>query len=265
MDYAVIGYPIKHSYSPFIHNTNFKLNEDDFFYDKLEVTPESLSNIRNIMNEKDLQGINVTVPHKEMIIPYLDYVNGHGRTIKAVNTVKRVDDKLYGYNTDVSGYKKTIIDNHFKHENVLILGAGGAAKAVLLAHQELGSNVTIVARRKESFETFKNKEFIEVTIDQFDGGEFDIVINATPLGLNNEDPFKVFKLYLLSNLTNTVGYDLIYNPAVTPFMTYFNKSINGLDMLVNQAMLSYEIWTGKGGNKEAVKSTLKQFLEENHE
>lgn len=90
------------------------------------------------MNEKGLQGINVTVPHKETIIPYLDYVNGHGRTIKAVNTVKRVDDKLYGYNTDVSGYKKTIIDNHFKHENVLILGAGVQQKLCYLHIKNLG-------------------------------------------------------------------------------------------------------------------------------
>lgn len=264
MNYAVIGYPIHHTYSPLIHNTNFKKNDDPLNYGKLEITPEQLKNINMIMKKENLLGINVTVPHKEEIIQYLDEIDGHAKEIYAVNTVKRIDHKLYGYNTDVSGYKQTIIDNDIKHDNVLILGAGGASKAVCLAHLELGSKVTIVTRRKESFQSFRTHDFTALTIDEFEGGAFDIVINATPLGLKSEDAFQTFKLNQLNNIESTVGYDLIYNPAVTPFMSYFKTSFNGLDMLVNQAMMSYEIWTGKVGDREEVKSVLRTYLKENN-
>lgn len=264
MHFAVIGYPIKHSLSPLIHKANFKANKDDSSYTKYEINPDNLKDIRQFMTDHNLSGINVTVPHKENIIQYLDEINSHAKEIGAVNTISFNDGVLTGYNTDLTGYLKAFNDafGSDKKRNILILGAGGAAKAVHRAHVNHGDKVTIVARRLESFLSFKTQDFTSILSNDFQGGHFDAVINATPLGLNNEDVFTTMGISPEFIGPDTRGMDLIYNPSVTPFMTYFKNSQNGMDMLVNQAMDAYQIWTKREGNTIAVKTALKNYLEE---
>ena len=149
MHFSVIGYPIKHSLSPIIHEANFKANNDESSYVKSEVHPDDLKNIRQYMIEETMSGINVTVPHKEKIMDFLDVLDPTAKEIGAVNTVSLKDDILTGYNTDVTGYIKAFNDSFgpLKNRHILILGAGGAAKAVHRAHVDHGDKVTIVARR----------------------------------------------------------------------------------------------------------------------
>ena len=145
MNYVVIGYPLSHTLSPLIHEANFKaLNMNDS-YQALEIAPESLETIKAVAAESELNGFNVTVPHKEEIMQYMDDIAPEAKKIGAVNTVHIVDGKYYGYNTDVTGYEGFNSAFGQAERRVLILGAGGAAKAVHRAHADNGDDVTIVA------------------------------------------------------------------------------------------------------------------------
>ena len=127
--------------------------------------------------------------------------------------------------------------------NILILGAGGASKAVYRAHSELGDDITIYARREASFETFKDQNFDKLS-SLHDLKSFDVIINTTPVGLKNEDLYDVMNLPKEIITEDTIGIDLIYNPEKTPFLHGFeeNNAMNGLSMLVNQAIHAFEIW-----------------------
>lgn len=263
MNYAVIGYPIKHTLSPIIHNANFKSLNIDADYQALEISPEQLPNIKEIVKRNNLSGFNVTVPHKEKIMDFLDEVAPQAKKIGAVNTVHVKNGRYYGYNTDVSGYMKAFTDAFGSSpQRILIIGAGGAAKAVHRAHADLGHDVFIMARRIESFESFNTDDFTRILNTNFEGGLYDAVINATPLGLNGEDVFEVMNINPEFITADTVGMDLIYNPAETSFMNYFKKNANGLEMLINQALDAYKLWTNQTGDSLAVNTALAQHMEE---
>ena len=261
MNFAVIGDPISHTMSPLIHRANFKALQLDADYQALHVTPDHLSVIRDTAIENELSGFNVTVPHKENIMKYLDEVDLNVKQIGAVNTVHIKDGKYIGHNTDVSGYKSAYLDT-FKdrRRKILILGAGGAAKAVHRAHSDLGDEIYIYARRKESFERFITDDFTPVS--SVENLNYDVIINATPVGLKDEDLFEVLNLDAALVNDKMIGIDLIYNPEKTKFLTYFNqkKTMNGLPMLVYQAMHAFKIWTGIDGDYQAVNKALKSHL-----
>lgn len=244
MNFAVIGSPIEHTLSPAIHYANFNsLNLDDT-YRALHIRPEELTHIRDIINQYDLNGFNVTIPHKETIMEHLDFIDQRALEVNAVNTVLIKDDKLYGYNTDVTGYKQAYSERFgTKRRSILILGAGGASKAVYRAHSELEDDITIYARREASFDTFKDQNFEKLSsLDNLKS--FDVIINTTPIGLKKEDLYEVMSLSDDNITKDTIGIDLIYNPEKTPFLYGFDekKSMNGLSMLVNQAIHAFEIW-----------------------
>lgn len=263
MNYAVIGYPLKHTLSPLIHNANFKALNISSDYTALEIKPDQLSNIKALVNEQGLSGFNITVPHKENIIKYLDYIAPEAKEIGAVNTVQVTNGKFHGYNTDVTGYMKAFNAAFGKNKrHILILGAGGAAKAVHRAHADNGDEVTVMARRAESFDSFTMSDFNRVLNTEFKNESYDAVINATPLGLNGEDVFEMMGIDTSFITVNTVGMDLIYNPSVTPFMTYFKNNANGLQMLINQALDAFKIWTDETGCNNEVQNALQQYMEE---
>lgn len=260
-NFAVIGDPIKHTLSPNIHNHNFELNGDENTYVALHITPEQLPNIRQTIEDKHLLGLNVTIPHKQTIMTYLDEISPEATSIGAVNTVHVNDGRLIGYNTDVSGYKKMLLE-HFdiaKDMKVLILGGGGAAKAVHYVHHQLGGTVTVAVRNVEKMKKFSELPYEVLHFGNVDLSQYDCIINATPIGLNGEDVIET--LGIEPNFKNdAIGIDLIYHTK-TPFLSYFNgNSIGGLNMLVHQAMDAYAIWTGKVGQTNAVKEMLKTII-----
>ncbi len=262
-NYAVIGFPVSHSLSPLIHNANFVAKGRADEYLAIEVGPDALDAIRETASANKLKGFNVTLPHKESIMKHLDEIEADARNIGAVNTVSIRNGVWRGHNTDVTGYMNAF---HGKfgtgRRKVLIIGAGGAAKAVHRAHANIGDDVTIAARRSTAMEGFITTDFSFTLLPELTGQEaFDVIINSTPVGLADEDLVEVLDLPQGLFGESTIGVDLIYKPEVTPFLTYFKEAnrMNGMPMLIHQAMDAYEIWTGDTGDYEAVNKKYKEY------
>jgi shikimate dehydrogenase/3-dehydroquinate dehydratase type I len=270
--YGVIGDPVKFSLSPYMQNAAFKAAGLNAVFIPFEVK-DLASFIKRFLPESGLniRGFSVTIPHKQAIMKYLDEIDETARTIGAVNTVKIVDGKLYGYNTDAPGFiaplKKGLAE--LKGKWAAILGAGGAARAVIYALQREGAEVTVFARdtakAKPLAEKFK-VELKNLQIAEFTG--FDIVINATPLGMTGK--FEGQSPSTNSQLRDVkAAYDLIYTPEVTPFIQEARTAgvpivIGGAEMLVAQGVAQFKIWTGNNAPpeigeimKEAVRKKLR--------
>ncbi|WP_020008498.1 shikimate dehydrogenase [Salinicoccus albus] len=262
--YAVIGHSIEHSFSPTIHQANFDAKGTDDVYKILDIKPENLQFIHDIARRNALDGFNVTIPHKEKIIEFLDEVDEGAQKIGAVNTVSIINGRFVGHNTDITGYMHAFITHFGKQQrNVLIIGAGGAAKAVHRAHADRDDHVTVAARRKESFERFKETDFEAILIEDIkETAAYDVIINATPIGMKGEDVFETMDIPRTLVTENVLGVDLIYQPEKTEFLGYFNEHsyMNGLFMLVSQAMDAYKIWTGETGSYEAVNKKCKEYF-----
>ena len=262
--YAVIGHPIAHTLSPLIHQANFEAKGTSDEYKALDISPDQLKFIREIAEEESLDGFNVTIPHKESIMEFLDEVDDGAKVIGAVNTVSVVKGIFKGYNTDLSGYMNAFTGRFGERKRrVLIIGAGGAAKAVQKAHSDHGDDVTVAARRRESFSRFNTEDFSRLLISDIqEDTQYDAIINATPVGMKHEDVFSVMGIPHSIVRDGTIGMDLIYQPETTPFLTRFNEenAMNGLPMLVSQAMDAYTIWTGETGDYAAANKKCKEYF-----
>lgn len=266
MKYAVIGDPVSHSLSPVMHQVNFKsLNMEDT-YEALHIPTQDFHDIRHIIEDNHINGFNVTIPHKERIIPYLDEINDQAKAVGAVNTVKIINNKWIGYNTDGIGYVMGLKQVYPDLENayVLILGAGGASKGIANELSKIVQpKLTIANRTMSRFETW-DMDINAISLEQSEQylDEFDIIINTTSAGLNNNDDIVIS----LDNLSSsTLVSDIIYIPYKTKFLKEAefkgNTVYNGLDMFINQGAESFKIWTGKEPNilemKYAVLNKLK--------
>ena len=270
--YAVIGDPIGHSMSPIIHNNFFNKRKMDSIYLSLLVKKDNLKNEIEFL-KNNLKGFNVTIPHKETIIPYLDEVDPLALKYGAVNTVKVIDGKLIGYNTDGWGFMKSLhsINISLENKNVLLLGSGGAGRVAAFEILRAGGHLTIATRNIDKAKDLKEDllEFYDTTINTLQINEinqtFDIIINSTPVGMYpniDESPLDE-KLLQGSELV----YDMTYNPYETKFLSLGKKAgakaINGLAMLLYQGLKSMEIWTGESSTSEEenyIFETLKNKL-----
>lgn len=232
MKYGLIGEKLSHSFSKPIHESIA-----DYTYEIKEIKKEELD---SFMKEKNFLGINVTIPYKAAVIPYLDYISEAAKKIGAVNTVVNRDGKLYGYNTDFGGMK-SLIENagfNFSSSKVLILGSGGTSKTAYAVSQALEAREIVTVGRNAEV-NYENVLSLH--------GDCDYIINTTPCGMYpNNDTFAIdprkFK-----NLRGVV--DVVYNPLETPFVRLAKengvKGVSGLYMLVSQAVLACEIFTAK--------------------
>lgn len=233
--YGLLGKTLKHSYSKLIHEKIYHELGLDNTFDLIEIEEKDIINTLNKLKTKEYLGFNVTIPYKEIVIKYLDELSLEAKKINAVNTIKFENNKLIGYNTDYYGLKKQLEDNNINpfNKKSIILGSGGASKASYQVLKDLNSLVYIVSRNnKDNNISYKDLENIE---------DIYLIINATPVGMFpniNESPIDF-------NVASKADYivDLIYNPSKTKLMTYNNKSLNGLEMLVNQAVEAFNIWT----------------------
>lgn len=250
--YGLIGHPLGHSISPEIHNSFFKKDKINAVYLCFDVKPEMLKNAIDGIRALNIKGFNVTIPHKENIMKYLDKIDDQARMVGAVNTVINDAGFLTGYNTDVMGFIKTI--ENIDIESAAILGAGGAAKAIAAALIMCGTKRLGIFNRttKKAADLCEILRKINPDVELNCGNITDIykfrqriLINATPIGMwPNAD---LSPLNELPDGVKTV-YDLIYNPSETKLLKMAKekhlKAVNGLGMLLYQAIFAYKIWTG---------------------
>ena len=245
--YLVIGNPISHSLSPRLQNFWLKKNSINAVYDKIELEEEGIKEIIQDLKKEKIAGCNVTVPFKKKVIPFLDKLSIQAEQTQSVNTIVFEKGNLVGHNTDVVGFNRAMESLNFNMngKKIFILGAGGVVPSIIFAIKEMGvSEIIISNRTKQKAENlkilFKNLNILEwgnLT-------DFDVIINATSLGLNNEkidlDFSKVGK--------NKLFYDVIYNPSETNFLKegkqLGNITENGQKMFIYQALAAFKLWHG---------------------
>lgn len=275
---GIIGYPIAHSISPQMHNAALEHLGLNWKYVPFEVKPEGLKNAVEGFRAEGLIGFNVTIPHKEAILPLLDEVEKLPKKIGAVNTVKNENGRLVGYNTDGPGFIESLkLDAKIdpKGKKIVLLGAGGAAKACAATLAEVGASsitITDIAEKKAQYlvDYLSSLYESEIKFARF-GGEHlaqalssaDIIVNATPIGMHpNEDESPIGEDTELR--AQSTVFDLVYNPPETKLMRMAEakgcKVVNGLGMLVRQGALSLTLWTGQPAPVDVMWKAAKEAL-----
>ena len=246
--YLVIGNPINHSLSPQLHNYWIKNNNIDAVYEREKLENNDLENLVLKVKNKKINGVNVTVPFKKEVIPYLDILSPEAKATKSVNTIYLKGNNTIGHNTDIGGFELAIKDTKYdlSGKKVLILGAGGVVSSLIFALKRMKVLEIILSNRTRAKAEDISNLFNNIAI--VDWGEipnFDMIINATSLGLNNNDEFN-FDFSKLKK--DKFFYDVIYNPKDTNFLKiarkFGNKTENGKKMFIYQAAEAFKIWHG---------------------
>ena len=244
--YLVIGNPINHSLSPKLHNHWIKKNKINAVYDKKQINENDIKSVISEVRNGKIEGINVTVPFKKSVIPFIDQLSSEAEEAQSVNTIYKENNKVLGHNTDISGFELAMRGKSYdiKGKKIFILGAGGVVPSIILALKKMGVNKIILSNRtkKKAEQLKKNFSDLEI-VDWGKFPEFNIIINATSLGLNKEDEIKLDYAGLGPN---KLFYDVIYNPNKTNFLLkgeeLGSKVENGKMMFIYQAQLSFKIW-----------------------
>ena len=245
--YLVIGNPISHSLSPKLHNYWLKQHNINAIYNKIKLEEDGINEIIQDIKKQKVAGCNVTVPFKKKIIPFLDKLSPEAERSQSVNTIVFKKKKLIGHNTDIVGFDKAIkgLKFNMKDKKILILGAGGVVPSIVFALQSMDVlEITISNRTKHKAENLKNL-FKDLNILEWGNfSDFDVVINATSLGLNNEK----INLDFSKAGKNKLFYDVIYNPDETNFLKVGRKlgniTENGQKMFIYQASEAFKLWHG---------------------
>jgi len=268
--YGILGYPVKHSFSPAMHNAAFKALNINAEYKLFEIKPQELVSFLGSLREKNILGLNVTIPYKEKVIAYLDTISENAKLIGAVNTIKVSDKGLQGFNTDGEGFLKHLTEDlgfNPKDKTIAIIGAGGGARAISVYLSKARvrrlniydlDKAKLLAVLKSLRDNFKDIEIRQAnSIAELDIKNCDLLINATPVGMKLADP-------CLANATamhkDLLVYDLIYNPKETKLLKLAKengtRTSNGLGMLLYQGILSFEIWMTQKPPKEVMRKAL---------
>ena len=271
---AVVANPIKHSISPFIHNSAFEATETNGVYLAWEVEATDLAETVANIRRYQMYGINLSMPYKEQVIPYLDQLSEEACLIGAVNTVVNREGTLIGYNTDGKGFFKSLPSFKISRKRLVLLGAGGAAKAILAQAILDGVSQISIFVRSSSIE--KTRPYLEkiqnatgFRVDLFaledvqdlqdSITQADLLVNATSVGMDGSSQPIPTSIILPEKL---LVADVIYQPFETPFLKWArnqgNQSINGLGMLLYQAAEAFELWTGKEMPTDQIWELLKQ-------
>ena len=243
--FCVIGNPIDHSLSPKLHNFWLKKNKIEAIYEKKLLEEKEIPKLIESIRKSEINGVNVTVPFKNSIIPFLDSLSSEAKKTNSVNTICVEEEKIIGHNTDIAGFELALryINYDVKRKKAFIIGAGGVSPSIIFALKNMGcENICLTNRTFEKAERIK-ETFNDITIRKWgDIPEFDIVINATSVGLKNDN----FDLELNKSGNNKFFYDVIYNPSETSFLKDAkhkgNKTENGRMMFIYQAHQSFALW-----------------------
>jgi shikimate dehydrogenase len=241
--FAIFGNPVSHSKSPLMHNLSFQGLDFDGCYARYQL--EDGEKLKKTFFSLGLKGINITVPHKEYAYAACDVLDPFAQKVGAVNTIVEKEGKLYGYNTDAPGFLKAI--SEFKNvKTVLFLGAGGTAKSTSVILKEAGYDVTVLNRSEGRLTYFKENGFQTHTFDSFIPRSYDLIINMTSAGLEDESlpaPIQILEQVIP---TAKACVDVIYGKE-TPFLklakTYKKPTKDGSDMLLYQGIIAFEYFT----------------------
>ena len=244
--FLVIGNPIEHSLSPKLHNYWIKKNHLKASYDKKLLVKDEIQKIILDVREEKIQGLNVTVPFKKTIIPFLDILSDEAKNSQSVNTIYKNKGKIIGDNTDIDGFKIGLETTNqiIKNKEALILGAGGVVPSIIIALKKMQISKIYLSNRTESKALDVKKLFPEIKIIEWGKvSNFDIIINATSIGLNNKDEINID----YKNISyNKFFYDVIYNPKETNFLRRAKEfgayTENGKMMFVYQAQKAFFTW-----------------------
>ena len=244
--YLVIGNPIEHSLSPKLHNHWFKKNNINAIYNKKQINEIEIKDIISELRNEKINGINVTVPFKKSIIPFVDELSSEANNAQSVNTIYKTNNKVFGHNTDISGFELAMRGKSYdiKNKKIFILGAGGVVPSIILALKRMGVDKIILSNRtkKRAEQLKKTFPYLEI-LNWGEMPEFNMIINATSLGLNKEDEIK---LDYNSIGSNKLFYDVIYNPKQTKFLLkakqFGNQIENGKMMFIYQAHQAFALW-----------------------
>ena len=278
---GIFGYPIKHTASPAMHNAAYEFLGINYRYTPFEVPPEKLEEEVKSMIKRNICGANVTIPHKETIKQYLDKLTEEAKVFGAVNTVVVRNDMLVGHNTDGIGFAKALdveLGVSLKGKNIVILGGGGAARAISIQSALEGANKIVFATLASELKKVKqlakrviniNKDCVTDAVSLDDKEKLskcmkkaDMLVNATPVGMREEDGLLVDENDLTQKL---LVYDIVYNPVETKLLKAATKkgikTVGGAGMLLYQGVASFEVFTGLRAPVDVMKEALYKFLE----
>jgi len=274
--YGIFGHPVKHTFSPGMHNTAFKILRLDACYVPFDVAPSALGDAVKAVRALGVRGLNITVPHKEQVIPYLDSLSEEARLVGAVNTIEVLEGKLVGHNTDGRGFLRSLKQDArftYKNKTFLIIGSGGAARAVGFSlaisgaaklflfdidQRKAGSLAGDIRKRAGAdARAISGKDLAEAA------RAADCIINATPLGLKSTDQLPIPRDLIQKR---HLVCDLVYNPPKTPLLQLAKQKgarcLPGIGMLLYQGVIAFEIWTGEKAPQNHMKAALQKQLRE---
>lgn len=270
---GIIGDPIEHTMSPAMHNAAFKTLSLNYLYLPFRVKSEDVDKAIDGMRALNIRGLNVTIPHKLRVIPLLDKLDPVAKEIGAVNTIVNDDGVLTGYNTDATGFIQTLVEGGIepRGKNMVILGAGGASRAVSFVLAQRGASLVILNRLEELDWAQELAEWISSTFGkQVEALELteknlarvmkkaDIVVNATSVGMSPEVDGTPLPFSLLKR--DLVVFDIVYNPAKTRLLREAGlagaRTLSGLNMLIWQGALAFEKWTGQQAPVEVMRTEV---------
>ncbi|MFG6148447.1 shikimate dehydrogenase [Halobacillus sp. B23F22_1] len=272
---GLIGYPIAHSLSPWIHSKLIKDQQMEGTYELFEIDPDKFDTEIVKLKAKDLDGFNVTVPYKERIIEYLDDIDDAAQFLGAVNTVKVIDGQWIGYNTDGVGYV-TSIENRYpdtlkETSKVLILGSGGAARGIYYSFLQKGlrrvdlANRT-VAKADHIIRELEGEDFsqpLSIEEAEYNIDKYDIVVQTSSVGMSPNDHQSIVSLS--RNVRGSLFSDIVYRPKMTVFLTQaqsMGADLHfGYEMLLHQAIYSFKIWTGTNPDTDNIMKDFERKLE----
>lgn len=274
---GVIGHPVGHSLSPVMHNAAIEALGLDYVYVPFDVSPDNLRDAIDGIRALGITGVNVTIPHKEAVIPFLDEIEESAGECGSVNTIANVGGRLIGSNTDGIGFMRSLLEAGFspKGSKVVVLGAGGAGRAVTFALAKAGANVSVLLASGQRIERLVRDVRCAVGIDSVIGEpdrdrlaehlkDADLLVNSTPVGMHpNDDQMPVLPETLRQGM---FVYDLVYNPLKTKLLLAAEsagaKPIGGVKMLVYQGAEAFSKWTGVEPPVSIMEAAVLRRLEE---
>ena len=286
---GIVGHPLDHSVSVPMHMSAIFSLGIDYVYMSFDILPENLSHAVAQFRKEHIKGFNVTIPYKEEIMPYLDSIDGYAGRIGAVNTVNNENGRLKGYNTDGIGYVRSLGEQTGfdpRGKQVLMIGAGGAAKAVAFSLLEAGIKRLIIVNRTldraqklaQHLESYFPKQILQaLSIEYMNAIAYkglDLIVNTTPVGMKNIKQTDIDGLITLleadGSLFNkdTIVSDIVYNPLETPFLKRAKqaglRTHDGAGMLVYQGAESFKLWTGVQPPVDVMRQAVLRALQEHH-